>query len=93
MQKDLDKLSREILVKNKLGLHARPAAQIAKLAQSAIARVWLIKNEEAVDAASIIDILSVACTNGCTVKIKIEDQSDLSVLDAIADLVENGLDD
>ena len=93
MQNDLNGLSKEIMIRNELGLHARPAAQIAKLAKNAKARVWLVKDEEAVDASSIIDILSIACTNGSSIRIKIEDQSDMDVLNSIADLMEHGLND
>ena len=93
MPNELDSLSKEIMVKNELGLHARPAAQIAKLAKKAKSGIWLIKDEEAVDATSIIDILSIACASGVSITIKIENPSDLDVLTAIAELVENGLDD
>ena len=93
MQTDFENLSKEIMIKNELGLHARPAAQIAKLAQGAKSKVWLVKDEEEVDASSIIDILSIACTNGSRLRIRIENQSDMDVLNSIADLVENGLDD
>jgi phosphocarrier protein len=85
--------SREITVNNQLGLHARPAARIAKLAQTAKCKVWLVKGRETVDAASIIDILSIACARGSRLKIAIEDQADIKILDAIAELVENGLSD
>ena len=93
MQSEVNNLSKEILIRNELGLHARPAAQIAKLAQGAKRKVWLVKDEETVDASSIIDILSIACTNGSRIRITIEDQSDMEVLNSIADLVENGLND
>jgi phosphocarrier protein len=53
-----------VVIINELGLHARSAARIAKLAQNANSKVWLIRGKERVDASSIIDILSLACPKG-----------------------------
>lgn len=82
-------LSKEVVITNELGLHARPAAKIAELAKSAKSKVWLIKDTESVDASSVIDILTIACTVGSKVIVKIEDQSDMDILNSIAELVEN----
>ena len=43
---------RDVIIKNELGLHARSAAQIAKLVKNARASVWLKKDDETVDASS-----------------------------------------
>ncbi|WP_084156439.1 HPr family phosphocarrier protein [Desulforegula conservatrix] len=84
----MEALSRTFLVHNKLGLHARPAASIAKLAQQAKSDIWLIKGDEKADAASIIDILTLACTQGTTIKVEITDHNDTSILENIASLFE-----
>ena len=78
---------------NELGLHARPAAMIAELAKSARSKVWIIKDEETVDATSIIDILTIACGEGSKVTVKIEDQSDMDILHSITRLVETGFEE
>jgi len=52
--------------------------------------VWIIKDEEKVDAASIIDILTLACAKGSKITLKIDDQSDLYILNNIAKLIESG---
>ncbi|MBA3028854.1 MAG: HPr family phosphocarrier protein [Proteobacteria bacterium] len=83
-------LSKELTIRNELGLHARPAAQIAKIAQNAKSRVWLLKDEDTADASSIIDLLSMACVSGSKIIIQVEDGSDLEILEAIAELVEAG---
>lgn len=83
-------LSKEVTVTNELGLHARPAAMIAKLAMQAGSNVWLIKDDEKVDASSIIDILSLSGTKDSRITLKIEDPSDTEVLEKIAGLFEIG---
>jgi len=81
-------LCKKITVNNELGLHARPAGMIAKLAIKAQSDVWLCKNGEQVDASSIIDILSLACLKGATVTLKIETPKDMNILNEIINLFE-----
>ena len=75
---------------NELGLHARSAAQIAKIAGNSSANVWLKKDDKIADAASIIDILTLACEKGTRITILIEDWADIDIFNDIADLVESG---
>ena len=77
-------------INNELGMHARSAAQIAELAKDSAGNVWIQKDDEQADAASIIDILTLACAKGTKITIVIEDPADLPILNAIADLVDNG---
>ena len=83
-------IRKDVTVVNDLGFHARTAAQIAKIAQKASSRVWLIKEDEKVDASSIIDILTLACGKGTRITISVEDQSDHDLLIDIVELVESG---
>jgi phosphocarrier protein len=82
--------SRDVTVVNELGIHARSAAKIAELAQNAKSKVWLQKGEEKVDGKSIIDILTLACEKGSTVRIAIEDRSDMDIVNEIVKLFRNG---
>ena len=86
-------LSRHVTVISPFGLHARPAAMIARLAIKARGSVWLIKNGEPVDASSVIDILSLECTQGCSMTLKIEHPSDVDILNGITTLFEKGFKD
>ena len=81
---------RHAIVNNELGLHARSAAKIAAIAQSSEGNVWIQKDDEKADASSILDILTLACTQATKIKIIIEDNRDLPILSAIADLVDSG---
>ena len=83
-------LSRDVLIINELGLHARSAAGIAKLAQNANSKVWLIRGKERVDASSIIDILSLACPKGSKITLEINEESDIDILNEIIELVKKG---
>ncbi len=83
-------LSKDVVIINELGLHARSAAGIAKLAQNANSKVWLIRGKERVDASSIIDILSLACPKGSKITLEINEESDIAILNEIIELVKKG---
>ena len=48
---------REVRITNKLGLHARPAAQFVKRVRSFRSEIWLIKEGRRFSASSLIDVL------------------------------------
>ena len=83
-------LTRQVKVVNDLGLHARSAAMIAKAVQAAESAVWVVKDGQAADAASIIDLLTLACARGSVLTVKIENPADQAVLESIAALFDNG---
>lgn len=83
-------LSKKTTIVNELGLHARTAAKIAKAAQKAHASVWIEKNGERVDAASIIDILALACSKDTEIIVAIDDPADIGVLEVILGMIEEG---
>ncbi len=85
--------SREVVIVNELGLHARSAAKIAKLAQNAKSTIWMMEKSEKVDASSIIDILTLACPKGSKITLTIDSQSDVDILNDIVSLIERGFEE
>ena len=83
-------LSKELVIVNELGFHARAAAMIAKAAGNAKSKLWIIKNQEKVDASSMLDILSLECSNGTKITLKVNDKADIEIFNNIASLIENG---
>ncbi len=65
-----DIISRRVCVANDLGLHARPAAMLAREAQKFSSRITLTNSDHEVDAKSILDILTLALGPGCNVEIR-----------------------
>ena len=81
---------RDAVIINELGLHARSAAKIAKIAQRATGKIWIIKDALEADAASVIDILTLEGFKGTKITIKIEDYSDAEILNELEQLVKSG---
>jgi phosphocarrier protein HPr len=84
------RISKEVTVTNRLGIHARAAAKLSKLAQAASAGVWVTMDGQTVDASSILDILTLACAQGTTVTLEIDDPADMDVLDKLDRLIAGG---
>ncbi len=82
--------SRTLRIVNELGLHARSAAKLAKLAGEASGGVWILKNGNSADATSILDILTLACPKDAEITVSIEDEVDMKTLERIAALVRSG---
>lgn len=90
MTEKTDRLTGRATLLNALGLHARSAAMIAQVAQNARAAVWVKHGDMQADAASVIDILTLACPMGETLEFIIEDPDDCDILKDLLDLVNNG---
>lgn len=58
---------KELLIENKLGLHARAAAQIVKTASAYASRITIQKDGLEVDGKSIMGIMMLAAAKGSTV--------------------------
>lgn len=84
------KLNRKVVISNELGLHARAAAKIAKLAEQARSDIYIVKDGEEVDATSIVDVIALYCPCGVEVAVKITDPGDMKILNDIARLIETG---
>ena len=82
-------LSTNVTVADELGLHARPAAQIAIRAERAKSNIWIISGNAKADARSIIDILLLSCRKGSLVTVKAEDRFDLDILNNIRSVIES----
>ena len=59
-------VAREITITNKLGLHARPAAEFARRANSFRSEIWLVKDGRRYSATSLIDVMRANLDCGAT---------------------------
>jgi phosphotransferase system HPr (HPr) family protein len=57
---------REVRITNKLGLHARPAAQFVKRVRSFRSEIWVVKEGKRYSASSLIDVLRANLDCGAT---------------------------
>lgn len=81
---------RQVTINNRLGLHARPAAMIAKITRNAESSVWIVDGNNRADASSVIDILTINGKKGKTVALEVEGENDIHLLDTLVDFFESG---
>jgi phosphocarrier protein len=80
---------KEFTIRNKLGLHARAAAKIAKTSTQFQSRIRIIKNGREADAKSILDIMTLSCPQGTRIELRAEGKDAAEALAALAVLFEN----
>jgi phosphocarrier protein len=77
---------RQVLVSNQLGLHARPASQIAREAQAFASSISIVGQGQSVDAKSILDVLTLAAGQGSTLEIRASGEDAAKAVERISEL-------
>lgn len=86
----VETLSKEFMIKNKLGLHARAASMFVRLSNRFSSDIKLIKDGYEVNGKSILGILSLAAIKGSELKIVTTGEDAEEALDEIEKLIESG---
>lgn len=78
-----------ILIKNKLGLHARASAKLVTITSSFASRVHLKRDEKKVDGKSIMSVMMLAASQGTELMIEVEGDDETQALQAIRSLIDD----
>lgn len=82
-------LSRTVEIRNKLGLHARAATKLARLANEFAAKVTITQDGKEVDASSVMGLMLLASHKGKSIEIKAVGDDAEAALAAITQLVQD----
>jgi phosphocarrier protein len=77
-----------LVVRNKVGLHARPAAVFVQTAKKFKSAIWVAKGAAEVDAKSILKILTLGVNQGTEIKIKTTGEDEEEAIKALQELIE-----
>ena len=80
---------REVKIINKLGLHARPAAEIVKTAGKFKSSITIVRDDLEVNAKSIMGVMMLAAEFGSTVALRANGDDADAALDALATCIAN----
>ena len=83
----MSKASTEVTIVNRLGLHARAAAELIKVAGRYGARVELVRDERRADARSIMAVRVRAATKGTTLSVQADGEDAEDAVAAVAELI------
>ena len=86
-------VSRDIEIKNKLGLHARAAAKLVHSAARFKSDIKIRKGDEEVDGKSILGILLLAAGKGATISVTADGEDERAAVDAIENLIDAKFDE
>ena len=83
-------ISRAFTIRNKLGLHARPSAQLTQVASRFQCEVFIAKDTRRVNAKSIMGVMMLAAGAGSVVTIEASGNDEAQAVQAIGELIDGG---
>jgi len=83
-------IEREAKIVNPLGLHARPAAQLVRLASGFQAEIEIVKDGTAVNGKSIMGVMMLAAECGSSVTVRADGPDEAQAVEALLTLVAGG---
>ncbi len=84
---------REFTIKNRLGIHARPAAKLAKAANEFESEIKVMKDGLEVNGKSIMGIMMLAAAEGNVIEVEAKGPDENEALQALGDLIDNRFDE
>jgi phosphocarrier protein len=83
-------IEREVRIKNRTGLHTRPAAALVKTAARFVSEFYIKKDNFEINGKSIIGVMTLAAEQGSTLVLTFEGADEQEMADEVAQLFEEG---
>ena len=83
-------ISRDVTIKNSVGLHARPATFFIQKANSFKSSIWVEKEDCRVNAKSLLGVLSLGIVEGTTITLISDGVDEAAAIDGLVALVDSG---
>jgi len=84
---------KDVVIKNKAGMHTRPASAIVKIAAKYRSDFYIAKNGFEVNGKSIIGVMTLAAEQGSTLTLKFEGEDEEKLAEDMLDFFERGFDE
>ena len=82
-------VSKNVVVNNQVGLHARPATFFIQKSNEFKSSIWVEKDERRVNAKSLLGVLSLGIVKGTEMTLIAEGVDEGAAVDTLAELVES----
>ena len=83
-------LSREVTIKNNVGLHARPATFFIQKANSYKSAIWVEREDRRINAKSLLGVLSLGIVKGMNITISADGADEAEAVEGLAALIDTG---
>jgi phosphocarrier protein len=84
------KIEKELIIVNRLGLHARPAAMFVRIASRHRAEIWVAKEGEEINGKSIMGLMMLAAGQGSKLRIRCDGPDADKAMEELEELVKAG---
>jgi phosphocarrier protein HPr len=82
-------IKKEFKIKNKTGLHARPAALLVKTTGKFKSNIFISKDGFEVNGKSIMGVMTLAAEPGSVIEVTIDGEDENEAMQALKDLIVN----
>ena len=82
--------SKEVVVRNQVGLHARPATFFIQKANSFKSSIWVEREDRRINAKSLLGVLSLGIVKGMNITIIADGQDENEAVEGLAALIDTG---
>ena len=82
-------ITKEVVINNQVGLHARPATFFIQKANEFKSSIWVEKEERRVNANSLLGVLSLGIVKGTTIKIIADGADEDAAIATLAELIDS----
>ena len=86
-------ITREVTVRNRAGVHTRPASMIVREAARFVSEFFIRKDGYEINGKSIIGVMTLAAEQGSTLDLLFDGPDEEAAADALAGLFERGFDE
>ena len=83
-------ITRDVTIKNSVGLHARPATFFIQKANSFKSSIWVEKDDRRVNATSLLGVLSLGIVKGMSITLIADGADESEALEGLATLIDSG---
>ena len=82
-------ISKEVVINNQVGLHARPATFFVQKANEFKSSIWIEKDDRRVNAKSLLGVLSLGIVKGTSVKILADGVDESAAIATLSELIDS----
>ncbi len=86
-------IEREVVIKNRTGLHTRPAATLVKTASKFNSEFLIFKDDMEINGKSIIGVMTLAAEQGSKLLLRFQGDDEEEAANAVVALFESGFDE
>ena len=82
-------VSKEVVISNRVGLHARPATFFIQKANEYKCSIWVEKDERRVNAKSLLGVLSLGIVKGTAITLIADGADEDAAIETLSELIDS----